>query len=200
MRSLNEQLSNLNDEERKDLRIKGRINRVNIAKQNDDEAVISSTAYSKMVGGKCTHTECVMDSGCSFPLTSTAVVEALGIKVKPLKEKLEMLDASNRIVEIIGTARIFIDNEVLGGRKCVEAAVIESEKKETLICLGLLKKWDLLHDSFPYQTISDYVIQNLRNKSHKAYSTYYNFNPPQQNVQNYAKKLWNPTPMYLRKS
>lgn len=101
-----------------------------------------------------------MDSGCSFPLTSTAVVEALGIEVKPLKEKLEMLDASNRIMEIIGTARIYIDNEVLGGHKCVEAAVIESEKKETLISLGLLKKWDLLHDSFPFQTISDYVNQN----------------------------------------
>ena len=40
MRSLNEQLSNLNDEDRKDLRIKGSIKRVNIAKQNDDEAVL----------------------------------------------------------------------------------------------------------------------------------------------------------------
>ena len=128
-----------------------------------------------MVGGRCTHTDCVMDSGCSFPLTSTAVVEALGIEVKPLKEKLEMLDASNRIMEIIGTARIYIDNEVLGGRKCVEAAVTESNKKETLIYLGLLKKWDLVHESFPFQTISDYVYQNRRNKVHKAYSTTYNF-------------------------
>ena len=87
-----------------------------------------------------------------------------------------MLDASNRIMEIIGTARIFIENDVLGGWKCVEAAVIESEKKETLISLSLLKRWDLIHDSFPYQTISEYVSQNQRNnKSHKAYSTYYNF-------------------------
>ena len=128
-----------------------------------------------MTGGRCTHTDCVMDSGCSFPLTSTAVVETLGIEVKPLKEKLVMLDASNRIMEVIGTARIYIDNQVLGGRKCVETAVIESSKKETLISLGLLKKWDLLHESFPFQTISDYVNQNRRNKSHKAYSTTYNF-------------------------
>ena len=113
-RNLNEQRSSLNEEERKNLTINGRIKRVNIARQNDDEAVISSTAYSKMTGGRCTHTDCVMDSGCSFPLTSTAVVEALGIEVKPLKEKLEMLDASNRIMEIIGTARIYIDNQVLG--------------------------------------------------------------------------------------
>ena len=120
---------------------------MNIAKQNDDEAVISSTAYSKMIGGKCTHTDCVMDSGCSFPLTTTAITKALGIEVTPLKQKLEMLDASNRIMEIIGTTRIFIENDVLGGRKCVEAAVIEGEKKETLISLKLLKRWDLIHDS-----------------------------------------------------
>ena len=92
VRSLNEQLSSLNEEEKKDLKVRGRINRVNIAKQNEDEAIISSTAYSKMIGGKCTHTECVMDSGCSFPLTSTAITKALGIEAKQLKEKLEMLD------------------------------------------------------------------------------------------------------------
>ena len=48
-RNLNDQLSNLNEEERKNLTIKGNICRVNIARQ-DDDAVISSTAYSKMVG------------------------------------------------------------------------------------------------------------------------------------------------------
>ena len=86
-RNLNDQLSNLNEEERKNLTIKGNIRRVNIARQ-DDDAVISSTAYSKMVGGKCTHTDCVMDSRCNFPLTSTAVVEAIGAEVMPLKQKI----------------------------------------------------------------------------------------------------------------
>ena len=104
----------------------------------------------------------MMDSGCSFPLTSTAVVEAIGAELMPLKQKLEMLDASNRIMETIGTTRIYIDNEVLGGRKYVEAAVIRSKKKETLISLGLLKKWDLVHESFPFQTISDYVYSKQR--------------------------------------
>ena len=173
-RNLNEQLSNLNDEERKNFATKSFASRVNIARQ-DDDAVIPSTAYSKMVGGKCTHTECVMDSGCSFPLTSTAVVEAIGAEVMPLTQKLEIIDASNRIMEIIGTARIYINHDVLGGRKYVEAAVTRSNKKETLISLGLLKKWDLVHDSFPHQTISDYIYSKQRNKVMKAYSSAYNF-------------------------
>ena len=48
---------------------------------------------------------------------------------------------------------MYIDNRVLGGRKLVEAAVVESNKKETLISLDLLKKWDLVHESFPFQTV-----------------------------------------------
>ena len=60
-------------------------------------------------------------------------------------------------MDIIGTIHMYIDNRVLGGRKLVEAAVVESDKKETLISLDLLKKWDLVHDSFPFQTMSDYL-------------------------------------------
>ena len=165
----------MDEEERKKLKTSGMAKRVNIARQNDDEAVIDSTAYSKMVGGRYTHMECVMDSGCSFPLTTTAITKALGIEVMPLKQKLEMLDASNRIMEIIGTARIFIESDILGGRKCVEAAVVEGEKKETLISLQLLTRWDLIHYSFPFQTITEYCNDQKKNKHHKAYSTYYNF-------------------------
>ena len=65
------------DEERKGLTIRGKAFRANIAKQ-DVHAVIPSTAHSKIVGGRCTHMVCVMDSGCSFPITSSAVAEALG--------------------------------------------------------------------------------------------------------------------------
>ena len=61
-RNLNEQLSNMSEEERKNLTIRGSARRVNIAKQ-DEDAVIPSTAHSEMVGGRCTHTDCVMDSG-----------------------------------------------------------------------------------------------------------------------------------------
>ena len=48
----------------------------------------------------------------------------------PLKQKLEILDASNQIMKIIGTARIYIEDEVLGGRMYVEAAVTRSNKKK----------------------------------------------------------------------
>ena len=47
-------------------------------------------------------------------------------------------------------------------------------KKETLISLDLLKRWDLVHESFPFQTVSDYIYSR-KNKSLKAYSSLYDF-------------------------
>ena len=133
--------------------------------RNEDTSVAQSKAHSKIVSGKCTHTECVMDSGCTFPITSTAVVKAIGAEAKPHTKKLDIIDASDKVMDIIGTIRMYIDNRVLGGRKLMEAAVVESEKKETLISLDLLKKWDLVHDSFPLQTVSDYVKSKKINVS-----------------------------------
>ena len=82
-------------------------------------------------------------------------------------------------MDIIGTIKMYIYHHVLGGRKLVEAAVIRSKKKETLISLDLLKRWDLVHESFPYQTISDYIYSNKDNKRSKAYSAVYNFHSQQ---------------------
>ena len=109
-------------------------------------------------------------------LISPHLVEAIGAEVMPLKQKLEIIDASNHIMEIIGTPKMYIENHVLRGKKCVEAAVTRSNKKETLISLSLLKKWDLVHDSFPRQTISEYVYNIQRNKNLKAYLALYDFN------------------------
>ena len=109
----------MQEDERRNLGSKFTAFRAKLARK-DDDSVIQSTAHSKNVGGKCTHTECVMDSGCTFPITSTAVAKALGVEVKPITKKLEIIDASDKIMDIIWTIRMYVDNRVLGGRKLVE--------------------------------------------------------------------------------
>ena len=70
---------------------------------------------------------------------------------------------------------MFLEVDALGGRKLVEVAVIEGEGgKKTLISLDLLKKWDLIHSSFPHKTISDYIDAKY-NKRYQAYSSLYDF-------------------------
>ena len=56
----------------------------------------------------------------------------------------------------------------------MEATVVRSNKKETLISLNLLKKWDIVHDTFLHQTVS-YYIESRKNKVFKAYSPAYDF-------------------------
>ena len=54
--------------------------------------------------------------------------------------------------------------------KLVEAAVIRGIKKETLISLQLLKRWDMINESFPNQTISDDIESKTIIKHTQFYS------------------------------
>ena len=66
-----------------------------------------------------------MDSGCTFPVTITAVTKEIKAEIIPLKEELNIVEAYGKILDVIGTCKMFIENEVLGRRKMIEAAVID---------------------------------------------------------------------------
>ena len=121
-------------------------------------------------------------------MTTTAVVEGMRAEVKPLTEKLNIIDASGRSLAVLGTCKMFIENKILCGRMIVEAAVIQGDRKETLISLQLLKKWDLIHNSFPFQTVRDYIV-NKDNKKYQAYSTSYQLHS---NIYEESRKLKSP--------
>ena len=68
-------------------------------------------------------------------------------------------------------------SQVLGARKKrVRAAVLEgnNSEREILISLELLQQWDLVHPSFPRETVSDYFVSLNKNKKNKVYSNLYN--------------------------
>ena len=87
----------MQEDERRSLGKKMRVCRARLARK-DDDSVIQSTAHSKIVGGKCAHTECVMDRGCTFPIISTAVAKALGVERKygsDVSHKLGLRNTAN---------------------------------------------------------------------------------------------------------
>ena len=98
------------------------------------------------------------DTGCTQAIANLSVIKALGIQIEPLKRNMKIIDAGNKTLAVLGTARLFIQAEHLGvARKSIEVAVIEGGyEKEILISLFYLKKWDMVHSSFPFQTISDF--------------------------------------------
>ena len=93
-KDLNEELRHMKDEERRE-EIRGFTEsyiayRARVARQ-DDTPVTKSMVYSKMQGGKGTKTDIIMDTGCTYPLNTTALTEALGIEVKHLTGSLEII-------------------------------------------------------------------------------------------------------------
>ena len=65
------------------------------------------------------------DSGCTFPVTITAVTREMKAKIIPLRKELNIVEASGKTLEVLGTCKMFLEADVLGGRKLKKAAVIE---------------------------------------------------------------------------
>ena len=106
--------------------------------------MVKSKAWSKLHDGNSSKTDAVIDSGCTFPVSTTPVTREMKAEIIPLREEVNIVEASGKILEVIATCKMFLEDDVSGGRNMVEAAVIEGEgHKETLISLDPLKKWDL---------------------------------------------------------
>ena len=174
--SLNQMLSSIAEEDLKEWSddvfraLKARKDR------NPDNPTVYGTMWTKRSGGRSTEVAAIMDSGCTHPLTTLTVTQALKMEMTPLDRELDIVEASGNLLRILGTVSFYLECEMLGGRKLVEAAVIEGEgAAEILISLALMKKWDLIHDTFPMETISDYLTRKT-NKVKYAYSSLYSFN------------------------
>ena len=80
-------------------------------------------------------------AGCTHPVTTTAVVEGLTIEVEPLREVSEIIQANGEPLKLLGSCRIFLESDNLGGQRMIDCAVIDGEKsKDTLISIDYLKK------------------------------------------------------------
>ena len=112
------------------------------------------------------------DTGCTQAIANLSVIKALGIQIEPLKRNMKIIDAGNKALTVLGTARLFIQAEQLGvARKSIEVAVIDGgAEKEILISLHYLKKWDMVHPSFPRQTISEFCNKDADSEINSLYA------------------------------
>ena len=59
----------------------------------------------------------IADTGCSFPVVNSHIVEELGIKVKPFTRKVTIIEASGNSLNLLGSAKLFIQiPQVLGSK------------------------------------------------------------------------------------
>ena len=152
------------------------------ASRENDSPIIKGKVYQNRKTDKYSCESLVMDTGCTKPIISEAIVEDLNIQVKPLSRNMTIVDASGRSLDITGTVKVYVSSQALDGRrKLVEAAVLRGNRtdREILISLQLLKTWNLIHETFPHEDI--YSFYNRTNKNHSAYSTHYSSNPMKSN-------------------
>ena len=139
------------------------------AAKNGDNASLSMNAWSRLNGEKSTETEGTFDTGCTHPVTTTAVVEGLKMEIKHLREVKEIIQADGQSLKLLGSVRMFLESDKLNGRRMIDFVVIDGGKnRETLISIDYLKKWNLLHQTFPLETIDDYVERKINNNKYSA--------------------------------
>ena len=137
----------------------------------------TNTVFKELKGRKGVPVTTCWDTGCTFPISSLAVIKQLKAEIIPLSQDLTIVEASGSELSILGTATILMETEVLGtDKKELEVAVIEGVEgnKEILVSLKLMKMWGLVHDTFPKETV-DNLFKRMKeeNKYDAAYFSYY---------------------------
>ena len=106
---LNATLNQMSDAEKKEWG-------VGVAKAlraKSDNAPENPTVYgkiwSKKTGGRSTTVAAVMDSGCTHPITTMTVTDALKMEVTPLERELEIVEASGKNLRVMGTIKTYLE-------------------------------------------------------------------------------------------
>ena len=121
------------------------------AKTSESSPVLKGIIYKHKNDHSENSTErCIADTGCSFSIINSQIIHKLGIKVRPFKNPINIVEASGNSLDLEGSAKFYIKvPQVLGEDQFypMEAAVLSGNQtdNELLICLDILIEWNLVH-------------------------------------------------------
>ena len=132
---------------------------------NDNSAVIFGDIHTKLSGGRSTKETIVLDSGCSRDIIAQLIVTDLGLEMKKLDKPLHKVSAGGNALDIIGTTTLFMSSQATGNkRRMIQAVVLRGGKdRELHISLRNLKRFRMIHPSFPNPNIDDYFKTYKKN-------------------------------------
>ena len=92
------------------------------ASRENDSPIIKGRVYRNRKTDKYSCESLVMDTGCTKPIISEAIVEDLNIQVKPLSRNMTIVDASGMSLDITGTVKVYVSSRTqeTGGSSRVE--------------------------------------------------------------------------------
>ena len=100
------------------------------------------------------------------------MVEDLDLKIEPLTEVSDIYQADGTALKLLGTVRMFLESNNLNGRHMIKCTVIEAgTSREILISIEYLKKWNLLHPTFLFESVDNYVERKSKDNKYSAVYT-----------------------------
>ena len=109
----------------------------------------------------------LLDSGAVINIIGEDIANDSKVKIYKLKQELFVTEASGNLLNVIGVCEIFVKIPFVKSTKKLECLVLRgnSVDREILVSCDTLMKWDLIHDTFGRETVTDYIHRN---------STHYN--------------------------
>ena len=85
----------------------------------------------------------------------------------PLKNSLTIVDADGQRLYFIGTSVIWVSCKKLKHhKKGIKVAILAGNpEREILLSLDCFKDWNLIHCTFPDQTVVDFIRENYNKQS-----------------------------------
>ena len=86
------------------------------------------------------------------------------LTIRRLSKPRNVHEASGAKLDIIGTADMFVKIAAIGKTKKLRCLILRGSgmDREVLISCKMLKRWDLLHETFPHETVRQYVKRKLK--------------------------------------
>ena len=109
----------------------------------------------------------LLDSGAQVNIIGEDIANDSKVKIYKLKQERFVTEASGNLLNIIGVCEIFVKLPFVKSTKKLECLVLRgnSVDREILVSCDMLIKWDLIHDTFGRETVTDFIHRN---------STHYN--------------------------
>ena len=92
----------------------------------------------------------------------TDIANNLKVKIYKLKQKRFVTEASGNMLNIIGSVEIYVQIPFVKSTNKLECLVLRgaSVDREILVSCDTLMKWDLIHNTFGRETVTDYIHRN----------------------------------------
>ena len=104
----------------------------------------------------------LFDSGASVSIMGEIMARENKLTIRRLSKPRNVHEASGIKLDIIGTADMFVKIAAVGKTKQLRCLILQGSgvDRKILISCKMLKRWNLIHPTFPHETVDDLLRES----------------------------------------